>query len=401
MNKVLITETDRTNILNMYNITPTKNNSEEIVITDWLSPDEKYIIFLDELYDIQNKSKLGNIWEDFNNLKTFLSHSFEVSSLPKELKEEANLILSNKLLTEGSTNLTSLKSDFKLLLNEGLWSSFKNWAYETGKSTIDGFKEFVKTSAKGLSDVVDKISKGEWKEVFSLLGKGVLYLARKLRSALYHPIGLILDAILVATGIGKAVQWIPWAIIVALDVYEMISGDYEENLPTWQRLLFLGVDILGLVFAGAAAKSGRLAIEGVVSGIRTTEQLGTVAAKNPTIKNLLTKMLGAVEKVPSLLERAVNWLKTKFPMGAKFIGGILGGIGKFLKGITDFVSKALHFAAPGTTKLAKGTRAAVGTTALVGGIGTYGHYKQEKGEEELGTSLASSNVKSTYDVKKI
>jgi hypothetical protein len=80
MKKLLITESEKDNILGLYNITATNNISEEIVITDWLSPDEKYIIFLDELYDIENKTKLGNIWEDFNNLKTFLSHSFAVST---------------------------------------------------------------------------------------------------------------------------------------------------------------------------------------------------------------------------------------------------------------------------------------------------------------------------------
>lgn len=401
MNKTLITESERTDILKLYNLSPTNNISEEIVITDWLSPDEKYIIFLDELYDIENKTKLGNIWEDFNNLKTFLSHSFAVSTLPKQIKEEAELILSSKLITESTKNISHLKSDFKVLLNEGLWSSFKNWAYETGKSTIEGFKEFAKKSVKGIGDIVDKISKGEWKEVFSLLGKGVLWLARKLRSAMYHPVGLILDAILVATGIGKAVQWIPWAIIVALDVYEMVSGNYEENLPTWQRLLFLGVDVLGLVFAGAAAKSGRVALEGAVRGVKTAEELGVVAAKNSTVKNLLTKIGGAVEKVPGLLERAVNWLKTKFPMGAKFIGGILSKIGKFLKGISNFISKALYTIAPGTSKLARGSRAAIGTTALVGGIGTYSKYKQEKGEMDLASALTDSKVKSEYNVNKM
>lgn len=396
MNKSLITESEKTDILKLYNLSPTNNISEEIVITDWLSPDEKYIIFLDELYDITTKTKLGNIWENVDNLKTFLSHSFEVSSLPKQIKEEARELLRSSLLTEGIKNISHLKSDFKLVLNEGLWSSFKNWAYETGKSTIDGFKEFVKKTGQGISDVVDKISKGEWKEVFSLLGKGVLWLARKLRSAMYHPVGLILDAILVATGIGKSVQWIPWAIIVALDVYEMISGNYEENLPTWQRLLFLGVDILGLVFAGAAAKSGRIAIEGAVKGVKTAEDLGKAAAKSSTLKNVLTKIQGGLSKVPSLLERAVNWLKGKFPMGSNFIGSILGKIGKFIKGISDFLSRAL-----GTSKLARGTRAAIGTTALVGGIGTYGKYKQEKGEEELAGALSSSNVQSTYDTNKM
>jgi hypothetical protein len=398
MKKIILTESEKNEILGLHS---NLNNNDDVIITDWLSPDEKYVIFLDELYDVTNKKKLGNIWENFDNLKFFLQHSFKVSNLPKQLKESINSEINNLLLTEGTNNLLLIKEDIKEFLNEGLWSSFKNWATKTGKSTWEGFKEFGKKVYKGTGDLVDKISKGEWKQVFSLLGKGVLYLARKLRSAMYHPIGLILDAILVATGIGKAVQWIPWAIVVALDVYELVSGNSEENLPMWQQLLFLGVDILGLVFAGAMAKGARTTVKAAVGGAKTAEDLIKVTAKNSTFKNILTKMGEGLSKVPGKLSEAASYLSTKFPKGANFIKGILGKIGKFIKGISDFISKALHTVAPGTSKLAKGTRSAIGTTALVGGIGTYGEYKQEKDEEDLAQALTSSEIVPTYDINKL
>ena len=397
MKRIIISESEKSQILNLHS----NLNNDDVIITDWLSPDEKYVIFLDELYDITNKKKLGNIWENFDNLKFFLQHSFNVSNLPKQLKESINSEINNLLLTEGTKNLLSIKEDIKEFLNEGLWNSFKNWAVETGKSSWEGFKEFGKKVYKGAGDLIDKVSKGEWKQVFSLLGKGVLYLARKLRSAMYHPIGLILDAILVATGIGKAVQWIPWAIIVALDVYELVSGNSEENLPMWQQLLFLGVDILGLVFAGAMAKGARTTVKAAVGGARTAEELVKVTAKNPAFKNILTKMGEGLSKVPGKLSEAASYLSTKFPKGASFIKGILGKIGKFIKGLSDFISKALHKVVPGTSKLAKGTRTAIGTTALVGGIGTYGEYKKEKEEEMLAQAIMSSDVEPTYDINKL
>jgi hypothetical protein len=396
--KKLITESEIIRIQNLHN---KKIVNEEIVITDWLSPDEKYIIFLDELYDIKNKKKLGNIWENFENFKFFLRYSFNNSNLDKTLKEDINTEINNFLLIENISNINLIKEDIKALLNEGLWNSFKNWAKETGKSTWEGFKEFGKTVYKGTGNLIDKISKGEWKQVFSIIGKGVLYLARKLRSAMYHPIGLILDAILVATGIGKSVQWIPWAIVVALDVYEMISGNYEEQLPMWQRLLFLGVDILGLVFAGAMAKGAKVAVKGAVGGLKTTEDVAVAVSKNPTFKNILTRIGEGLSKVPGKLGEAASYLSTKFPAGSNFIKGILGKIGKFIKGIADFISKALHVVAPGSSKLSKGVRSAIGTTALVGGIGTYGQYKKEKGEDELAKALTSSNVQPTYNINKL
>jgi hypothetical protein len=396
MKRIIISESEKSEILGLHS-----KINDDVIITDWLSPDEKYVIFLDELYDIKNKKKLGNIWENFDNLKFFLQHSFNVSNLPKQLKESINSEINNLLITESTKNLLSIKEDIKEFLNEGLWSSFKSWAAETGKSSWEGFKEFGKKMYKGAGDLIDKVSKGEWKQVFSLLGKGVLYLARKLRSAMYHPIGLILDAILVATGIGKAVQWIPWAIVVALDVYELVSGNSEENLPMWQQLLFLGVDILGLVFAGAMAKGARTTVKAAVSGAKTAEDLVKVVAKNSTFKNILTKMGEGLSKAPGKLSEAATYLSTKFPKGASFIKGILGKIGTFIKKISDFISKALHTVAPGTSKLAKGTRAGVGTTALVGGIGTYGEYKKEKEEEMLAQAIMSSDIEPTYDINKL
>ena len=75
-NKLVISESERRRISNIYE----NSFSLDYVITDWVSPDEKYIIFLDELFDIENKTKLGNVWENFDNFKFFLRHSFEVST---------------------------------------------------------------------------------------------------------------------------------------------------------------------------------------------------------------------------------------------------------------------------------------------------------------------------------
>ena len=76
MNKkqIIITESERRRIKNLYE-TPT---SLDFVISNWLSPDEKYVIFLDELYNIESKTKLGNIWENFDNFKFFIKHSFSL-----------------------------------------------------------------------------------------------------------------------------------------------------------------------------------------------------------------------------------------------------------------------------------------------------------------------------------
>lgn len=394
MSKLIINESEKSHILNMY-----ESTNDDFVITDWLSPDENYVVFLDDLYDVKNKVKLGNIWEDYNTLKIFLHHTFSTSNLSKQLKENAENVLNNKLLLEGKQNLNELKSAVKILVNEGLLSSFKDWVVKTGKSTVDGFINFAKDTYKGAKSLITAISKGEWKEVFKLLGRGVLYLFRKVRSAMYHPIGLILDAILVATGIGKAVQWIPWAIIVALDIYEMVSGDYEEPAPTWQRLLFLGVDIVGLVTAGAAAKALKVAVTGA-------KDIGTFA-KTGIGKQALTSMVGAAEKAPGLLQKASSYLSKTFPKGAKFINGILGRIGGFIESLTNSISKALGktggktVANSGKYNVKAGVKAGLTTGALVAGIGTGVNYYKEKKQGEIQNAMASNTTQGVYDENNI
>lgn len=390
MSKLIINESEKSHIMNLYG-----DINEDFVITDWLSPDENYVVFLDDLYDVKNKVKLGNIWEDYNTLKTFLHHTFSTSNLSKQLKENAENVLNNKLLLEGKQNLNELKSAVKILVNEGLLSSFKDWVVKTGKSTVDGFVQFAKDTYKGAKSLIEKIGKGEWKEVFKLLGQGVLYLFRKVRSAMYHPVGLLLDAILVATGVGKAVQWIPWAFIVALDVYEMVTGDYEEQLPMWKRLLFLGIDILGLVTAGVAAKSAKAAVTGV-------KNIGEFA-KTGIGKKTLTSMVGAAEKAPGMLQKASSYLSKTFPKGAKFINGIIGKIGGFIDSLTKSITTGLGKVGANTSKynVRAGVKTGLGTGALLAGIGTYGEYKQSQAETDIGVALASSNVKSEYDTNKL
>lgn len=311
------------------------------VITDWLSPDEKFIIFLDELYDIETKTKLGNIWENFDNFKIFLRHSFSVATnIPQTIKESLLDKLDNQLLIESKTNYSSLKPLFKQILSERTWwewgsetlSDFGNWAYEKGKEAYKGVSDFVATSYEGAKKIIGNISRGEWNEVLELLGKGVKWVARRLRDALYHPVGIVLDTILVASGIGKTVQWIPWAIVVALDIYEIVNNDFEEEMPTWMRYLFLGLDVLGLVLSGGVSAGLRALIGGAKSEAGVLKAVG---------RETLESMAESATKAPGMLTRAADWLATKFPAGSTFIKGILGFVERIITSLLTTLRKIL------------------------------------------------------------
>lgn len=381
--QILISESDRQGIIRQYD---KSNITETYVIKDWLSPDDKYLIFLDELYDLESKKFIGNIWEDFNRLKTFLVHTFEVAkNIPVELKESVDFL--NKLVITESKNILEAKLIIQSLINEGennWFTDLSNWMGEKVSGAAQGVKDFAKKSYEGAKKLVGNISQGEWTKVLDLVKKGILYVARSLRSAVYNPVGLVLDTILVATGIGKGVQWIPWAIIVALDVWEMMTGNYEDpNENPYLRILFYATDVLGLVSTGVVAAGARQAAKAATVGAKTSQEITVALSKNSVFKGLFDTLLKGLPKVEGLLKQAANTLKTKFPAGAKFIEGVISGVKKLTQSISNMFSKRVSKQAQRIATTPKQTVGQTAKTALKTGAQTTGiFYGLEKGIEK-------------------
>jgi len=380
---------------------------KNVAIVEMLSLDEKYAIFLDELYDIEEKKCLGNVWENLSNFKLFFESSLNSNhNLPETLVEEFRTGLNSLVINEGNSN--SLKEEFMVLMNEDILGSIKsgvsdftNWAKQKGKEAYSGITSTVKTIGNGLDKFKNALSKGEWSDVLNILKKGALFLARKLRSALYHPVGLILDAILVATGIGKGVQFVVWGVVVALDIYELSTGDYEnkdENMI--MRLLFTGIDIIGLVFAGAAAKSSKATISGIFKQFGTSTQgLSKAAKSSPVFKGMLETIQKGAAGASSRMAEVGKYLSKNSPKIYSWFSGIINGLGKILKNILDSIGKILKGAfnvvsAPGRTvskvlgggKLGKGGQSLVNTTGIVYGAEKIGG--GEKPEENINLNNA-------------
>lgn len=341
----------------------TKNVTEHI-ISDWLSPDERYCIFLDELYDINEKKLIGNIWENFEHFKFFIRYSTSVSNVSQDIKESIFGTLNNFVLTE-SVNEKILKNKHligQLLNEEGLFNKFVDWAKETGRSSIEGLRDFTSTIGKGAEKLFNSISNSDLKEIFELLSKGVIYLLKKLRDALYHPVGLVLDAILVASGIGKAFQWIPWALVVGLDIYEIFSGDYEGSLP--MKLLFTLFDVVALVTTGAIAKGLRLSFKGITK----VNDIVKLSNKNPQISQFFQKIPEYLKRMSPMMEKAINYLKNRFPKGANFLKNTI------LPKIDGFINKVIETFSKLFTKK-------VASAATVSTAATFGVDQMFKGEE--------------------
>jgi len=398
--KLIITESEKNDILNLHNQT---NNLFEgdVVVTDWISEDNRYAVFMDHLFDIENKTDLGNIWKKSDNLFLFLEYAFNVSSMSSVIKEEAQNFFNKRVLLENTIDLTPIKPIIKKMLKEDFWKDTAlgrglgyagNWVKDTAYSTYTGITSTFDEAWQGIKKASIAISKGDFKELFKLIGQGFLWAGRKIRSAAYSTVGMIIDAILVATGVGKIAQVVVWAIIVAVDIYEFISGDYEEkDQPMWMRILFFGCDVLGLVFAGAAAKAARVAIRGVVGGAKVASEIGPKIAKSPTVMGILKNMVTAIKDVPSKLAGLSKQLGK---------GGFWSGLlSKALSGVGKFVTKFLESIKSLFTK--KEMRPVLFQLGLIGGIGTYHEYSKEnskqsskKEEEEFATLMQKQSTDS-------
>jgi hypothetical protein len=229
---------------------------------------------------------------------------------------------------------------------------------------------------------------------------------------LYNPIGILLDAILIATGVGKGAQFVIWAIVVGLDIYELISGNHEDttlSLP-W-RLLFLGVDIIGLVFAGIAAKGAKGIVGAALKSFGAGTEGFTKAIKsNVALQGIAKKILDALTGAKGLIGKALANLKTTSPKIYSFISTPLNAIGGFMTQIINLLSGGAKAAvnvvskpgkvlksALGGGKLGSGAQTALNTGALLGGIGAYTQGQKNDYEQSLELALTNPDIESEYN----
>ena len=400
MKKIIITESDKKQIISKH-LKECAVDIENVVIKDWLSPDEKYLIFLDELYDLENKTKLGDVWKKPDNLILFLEHSFRVSKFKKTIKEHAQKTFGSILLTENTQDISEIKPLIKEFLSEGknAWNYFTDFVSNTAKSTASGVWNFGSDLVKGGYKLGGEILKGNWSEVWNLMKQGVKWLARKIRQAIYSPVGIIIDTILIATGVGKVPQVVIWGIVVLLDIYEFVTGDYEhKDEPMWLRIIFFLIDILGLVMAGVAAKAARTAVKAAVAAGRGIDGLAEAAIKNPTFKELLITAVKSLKELPAKLAGLSGTLGKGY--FSKLLKMGLSKVGDFVRWIIEGLKSTWKSGA---------LRPILVTTGIVSGIGTGVEYlkdinkekqktaelerkKEEEAYEELGVAISNKEV---------
>lgn len=375
--KLNITNSEKTNILEMYE--PTKS----YFFDNYLTIDGRYYIQNDYVFDLHEQKELGDLFS-LENLKTI----FETVNVKNSI-----IVENIKKLLYNTTNEILMLYEVKreILLKRSLLTEQDSEGDEYEDSTLN-------------------------EPQHGTIAGGVLYLARKLKSMLWSIGGMAVDALLVASGIGKTVQWIPWAILLTLDTYQWTSGDYgsdtefKEASKFW-KYLTLGFDAIGMMSAGPIAKAAAKLFE-PVKLFKSEGQIAQWVSKSPQAKAVLTKMSSIISGAGSWLTKGADMMMSKMPTLGKWMSSIATTAGNLLKTVGSFIGKILS--SPGKlaqnigTKLGgenigRGFKAATNTAAMVGGLqvgaNQYAQHKTGLNAIQLKNAETMDNVFAKYGDK--
>jgi hypothetical protein len=396
MNNIRLNINEKRDILSQHGSIPT----QQYLFENHISIDGRFLLFQDNIFDLIENKLIGNISTSIDNF-IFLIENIKFPEGP-ELKiiNEIKGVFSSLVISEST-------SDWKLIVEQA--KEEKSW-WEKGK-------EWVSNKV----DTANKILKE--KGLGALIGASALYIGRKIKSALWSASGMIIDAFLVASGIGKSVQWIPWAIAFLTDVYQWSTGDYGDDTEfkessTFWKILTLVFEILGMLSAGPVALAARK-LFGPVKAFKSESQIATWVSKNPQAKTMLQKAEGLLSGVATKLSSMKNSFSKTFPQLSKWIGTTLSKVGGFLTKIGSFLKKIFTLlGAPGRVAkkagdalsktnvgqrmvkagydVGKGLQAATNTAMVLGGanvaVGAYSDHQQNKQEQELIKSIEQVDV---------
>ena len=370
----IVTESERNRISSIHGFVPKKR---DYIFEACVTVDGRYFVIQDEVFDIQEQKTIGNLWGSLDVFKTI----FESIKLEDEGYSQVRENILSLPILESQQNLYGLRNillEFNFLQDTWLGRQFK----KAGDSTED----FLKTSYEGVKKFGLAVSQGEWMGILKLLGQGVKYLLRKLKDALYSNLGMIVDAILIASGVGAGAAKIAWGMVVALDAYQLYTDDWpeeEKNDPFWLKCLFFGFDILGFTTAAAAAKAAKAGIMPIKAFANSPLKVAEYFQKNPKVKGMVTSMMEGIKQVPALLQSLMKTLATKFPKGASFINGALGGLKSISTRFTESLQRLLG------QNAGKGASAGIKTTGVL-----YGFEKAigGGGNKSKGATMATNNM---------
>lgn len=384
MDRNLILE--RHNQLINYNGYVSQPKQQAVVFEAFITSDERYFVMNDHVIDLQEKTNLGYLWESMDVFRTIFTNIKDETQEFGSLRES---ILSTPIIENEKQNLYELR-DFFLL--EDFWSD--TWLGRNLKDAGEGVGNFYDEAKKKMAEFGQNLSTSQFAEVMKSIGKGVLWVLRKFKEAAYSTVGIIVDAILVATGIGKVAQAVFWGLVTGLDIYQISTGDWEPSgTETWMKWMDLTCDLIGLIGAGVAAKGAR----GLVKGVKSATELPKFIKSNKALMDMIKTIKGGVSSLIGKLTKMLQGLKGKW----KPLDGFIDKVISMASSVMGNMRKFFNFLFPGdlTVGLTKKQIAKRGATsaAVAGGL-VYGIEKVTGGGNDPTQDNLTNMDISTADI---
>jgi hypothetical protein len=322
-----------------------------------ISINGRYMILQDNVFDLQENVNIGYLWDSLNTFKTIFNNT-DIEDLEYNVVKEN---INKRPLLESKGNLYELRD---ILLEFDLLQG--TWLGRQLKSSADGITDTVTQSWEGLKDFGVSIGKNSWTQILTDIAKGVRFVFRRLKDALYSNVGMVVDAVLVATVGGKAITWVPWGMVFCLEVYQISTNDYEKPMETWEKWMELIFSSLGLLASGAVAKGVRTILKPL--GKSNPKQIYSAIRNNKTLMKVLTSLQGKLSSLGGYVGKLSSMFNGKFPSGVKFLSQVKGFLSNVITKFNNLLNAIL-----GTGKISKGVKAGALTGGVLYGIDKMGN----------------------------
>jgi len=314
---------------------------EEGYVFDFvITEDEKYLIWADNLIS-KELGFIGNIWEN----------TWVINKIIKEnYKTGANVIEESVLDSIRWTKDLFLES-LSLINDDELINEQWDWIKNKAKSAWSGVKKVGSAIASGAAELAKKA-----------LMNGFLPALRWIRRNIYTTAGTVIDVVTAMIPVTTAANKIVWAMIVILDVFEIISGNFDPDEVERQQDPYSGllIDLISFAFAAAAGLTAKTAMRAAKAG----------KPMSGFLKNTLTKLTKSLPGISSSLSSFGNLIIKHIPGAKTIVTKVISGFNSIIKGVDKFISQL--FSKQGATAVVAGVGVGLLTRPIVLGIGDTG-----------------------------
>lgn len=360
--RLIMTESEKDKIRSLY----VPKQKKEFVFDFVLTENEKYLIIMDQVFVAGgNGDSIGSIWENTHIFNELIKESINNlgDTITEGVKSEVNNILEGVKWTKD--NISEWVSNSTILNEEGVLDTIK----KGGAKVADAVGGVVDTIKQGGSKVLDVV--GNTAE--AIFKQGVLPFLRWVRRGLYTGVGIAIDVVVSILAVKSNV--IIWLIICALDIYEIVTNDFDPKDPERKEspYMFLIGDLLSAVLTAGAGKVFGKSIPAI-------NKLGVRKAA-PTMVKMLESLSKKLPGLSSQIKSATNLLSKKFK-GSGVISTILRSVDKILTSLQTFIGKLLSSQGAKAVAMGVGTAAVIKNT-IAPEVGWLSKNKVKKDDEEV------------------